>query len=255
MVFTVNYKNILMGEPKLKIYKSTQRVVDTLAEEFFQFMEKKAKSKEIVYMALSGGTTPQSLFRHLSENYAEKIPWENVHFFWVDERCVSPDDPESNFGMAKNLLFDNIEIPLENVHRIKGENDPETEVDRYADEILKYVPLMFNLPRFDWIWLGMGDDGHVASIFPDQLALIHSDKICAKAIHPVTKQKRVTLTGRALNHTKRASFLVTGAAKAPMVNTILKVPGKNNRFPAFHIKPSEGILEWYLDEEAAIKLR
>jgi 6-phosphogluconolactonase len=243
-----------MAEPKLKIYKSPQRVVDTLAEDFFHFMEKKAKSKEMAYVALSGGSTPQSLFKHLAENYAKKILWHNVHFFWADERCVPPDDPESNFGMAKNLLFDNIDIPLENVHRIKGENDPETEAERYAGEILKYVPLIYNLPRFDWIWLGMGDDGHVASIFPDQLALIHSDKICATAIHPVTKQKRITLTGRAMNHAKRASFLVTGVAKAPMVNTILKVPGVNHRFPAFHIKPSEGILEWYLDEDAAAEL-
>jgi 6-phosphogluconolactonase len=243
-----------MGEPKLKIYKNIQRVVETLAEDFFQFMEKKARLKEMAHVALSGGSTPQDLFKYLSENYADKIAWENIHFFWVDERCVPPDDPESNFGVARSFLFEKIDIPLENIHRIKGENDHENEVERYADEILKFVPLIYNLPRFDWIWLGMGDDGHVASIFPDQLALMHLDKICATAIHPVTKQKRITLTGRSMNHTKRASFLVTGKGKAPMVNTILKVPGINHRFPAYHIRPSEGILEWYLDEAAASEL-
>jgi 6-phosphogluconolactonase len=243
-----------MGEPKLKIYKNTNMVVEAMAEDFCSFMEKKARLKENAYVALSGGSTPQDLFKFLAEHHRNNIAWENIHFFWVDERCVPSDDRESNYGLANNLLFDKIDIPSENVHRIKGENDPEVEEERYAEEILKFVPLIYNLPRFDWIWLGMGDDGHVASIFPDQLALMHIDKICATAIHPVTKQRRITLTGRSMNHSKRASFLVTGKGKAPMVNIILKVPGINQRFPASHIKPSEGVLEWYLDEDAASEL-
>ena len=244
-----------MSDAKLKIYKNTQRVVETLAEDFQQFMEKKGKAREKAYLALSGGSTPQQLYQYMADNYHDKIDWDNVHFFWVDERCVPPEDQESNFGAAKRLFFDHINIPSTNVHRMIGEADPEQEAARYAEEIRKYVPLKYDLPQFDWVWLGMGDDGHTASIFPDQLALMHHEEICATAIHPVSKQKRITLTGKAINHAHRVSFLVTGAGKAGMVNTVLNDNVSNHRFPAYHIKPAEGLLEWYLDEAAAAAMR
>lgn len=243
-----------MPEPQLKIYQNSQRVAETLAEDFFNFMEKKARNKELSYVVLSGGSTPQIFFNLLAENYSDKIDWENVHFFWADERCVPWDHEDSNYGMAKKLLFDRIEIPLDRIHPIHGHKDFISEAERYAEEIQKHVPLVYNLPRFDWVWLGMGEDGHTASIFPDQLALMHTDRICETSIHPVTKQKRITLTGKALNNARRISFLVTGKNKADMVKTVLKEPGINSRYPAAHIRPFEGVLEWYLDEDAIIGL-
>lgn len=240
-----------MTEPKIQIYENAEKVVEALAEDFFQFCGKKEKAGEKISLALSGGSTPKALFQYLAENFEQKINWKNIHFFWVDERCVKPDDPESNYGAAKHLLLDPVAVPAENVHRMKGESDPEQEAIRYETEVLSAVSLKYNLPRFDWIWLGMGEDGHTASVFPDQLALMHSERICETAVHPVTKQKRITLTGKALNHARRATFLVTGKSKAEMARLVLKEPELRHKYPASHIRLSEGELEWYLDKAAA----
>ena len=243
-----------MNEPKLKIYKDSDEVVSALATDFAHFAEQKSKSKEPGFVALSGGSTPQQLFSYLADHYHDKIDWNSLHFFWVDERCVPPTDAESNYGVAKKLLFDRINIPENHIHRMRGEEDPAQEAQRYGEEILSHVPSRLNLPQFDWALLGMGDDGHTASIFPDQLSLMHSDAICETAVHPVSKQRRITLTGRVINHARRVSFLVTGKGKAEMTEIILRKPGVNNKYPAFHIRPAGGNLEWYLDKDAAALL-
>lgn len=240
-----------MTDPKLKIYENVEKVVETLAGEFVSLASKKEKAGEKIFLALSGGSTPQSLFRTLADKYSNQIDWKNIHFFWVDERCVPPEDPESNYRSANELLLRPAAVPKENIHRIKGEDLPEEEAKRYEEEILAAVPLKYNIPRFDWVWLGMGDDGHTASIFPDQLALMYSEDICQTAIHPVSKQKRITLTGKVLNHARKVTFLVTGSAKTEIARIILKEPELRQKYPAAHVRPSEGELDWYMDEAAA----
>ncbi|HDP99346.1 MAG TPA: 6-phosphogluconolactonase, partial [bacterium] len=206
---------------------------------------------------LSGGSTPVRLFQQLaSPAYRENIDWKNVHFFWGDERCVPPDHPDSNYGMTKKYLFDHISIPHENIHRINGENDPETEAKRYAGEIFRLLPLnRHGWPQFDWILLGLGNDGHTASIFPGSPILKDRDNICAVATHPQIGQKRITLTLLVINATKRLSFLVSGENKASIAANILTAAEKNKSLPATFVRPENGALEWYLDQPAAAKIR
>jgi 6-phosphogluconolactonase len=201
-------------------------------------------------IAISGGNTPRMLFTILAEKYSSSVNWHNVRLFWVDERCVSPGNPESNYGMTKLILLDNINIPENNIHRIKGEDDPVKEADRYAQEIHISVRSKDLFPVFDLVVLGMGDDGHTASIFPGNLNLMDSEKICEVAIHPLSGQKRITLTGKVINNADFVAFLVTGQNKARIIEEIYKKKPQNMNYPASFISPSHGIVEWFIDDKA-----
>jgi 6-phosphogluconolactonase len=222
-----------------------------LAQSFCEKLLQLSLDREKLYIAISGGSTPKIIFQTLAKDFKEKIEWNKIHLFWGDERCVPPDHPESNFGTAKNYLLDYIEIPESNIHRIKGENNPEEEAVIYSEEVIKNLPVTGGLPRFDVIMLGLGEDGHTASIFPDQMKLLSSEKICDIAIHPYTKQKRITMTGKVINNAERIFFLVTGESKANILSDILTKKDNYENYPASHIKPLDGILEWYVDKEAA----
>lgn len=229
----------------INIYKDNQELSIAFCDELFRL----GKLSERFNMALSGGSTPKIIFEELSKNYKDKFDWNEIHFFWGDERCVCPDDDESNFGLAKKYLLDHINIPEENVHRIKGEAEPETEAGRYSREILDNVKVKNGLPCFDYIMLGLGEDGHTASIFPDQMYLLDSKEICEVAVHPITGQKRITLTGRVINNSDAVRFLVTGDNKAEILKKILTE--KNKIYPAEFIKPINNSLIFYIDSNAA----
>ncbi|HLG32959.1 MAG TPA: 6-phosphogluconolactonase, partial [Ignavibacteriaceae bacterium] len=177
-----------------------------------------------------------------------------IHLFWGDERCVHPEDEESNFGMTKKFLLDYIDIPEKNVHRIRGEENPEKEAIRYTNEIKKYVPFYKELPLFDLIMLGLGEDGHTASIFTNQKRLINSDKICEVAVHPVSGQKRITLTGTVINNAKRIIFLVTGGNKSGVIKELLEGKEKN-KYPAAYINSIHGRTDYFMDKQAAKLLK
>ena len=232
----------------LKIFEDKLK----LAEAFCEVLLQLNRRKERLFLVLSGGNMPKTIFQVLVNNYNSKINWSKVHIFWGDERCVQPDDDESNYGMTKKYLLDFIEIPGENVHRIEGENNPESEIVRYSEEIKKFVPLKNDLPVFDLMMLGIGEDGHIASIFPDQMRLLDSHKMCAAAFHPASGQKRITLTGRVINNSERIIFLITGKKKADVIKKILIQ--KNKILPAEFIKPAEGSLSYFIDSEAAALL-
>ncbi len=187
----------------------------------------------------------------LAKDYKNKIDWMKVNIFWVDERCVPPDDEESNFGMTKKILLNKVSLPESNVHRIFGENEPQKEAIRYS-EIIKYnLNFKNGFPVFDLILLGVGDDGHTASIFPDQMKLLNSKNICGVAIHPVSRQKRITLTGKIINNAERIYFLVTGKSKAIIISEILNKKDGYLKYPAAHINSDSGNVSWYLDKDAA----
>ena len=155
--------------------------------------------------------------------------------------------------MTKDHLLSKIDFPEENVHRIKGEDDPEQEAARYSAEILKNVPGENMIPRFDIIILGMGPDGHTASIFPHQMELLTTARICDVATHPESGQKRITLTGKVLNQANKVAFLVTGGNKKEKVKEILTKTGNWKLYPAAHVKPINGELIWFLDDSASYK--
>jgi 6-phosphogluconolactonase len=234
---------------EIKVFKTGNDVASSFAEYLSDLIAKKNGN---VFIALSGGSTPKILFALLAEEkYKNKIDWSRVHLFWGDERCVPPTHADSNYKMTNEQLLSKITIPAENIHRVLGENDPEKEAIRYSKEISSVLPKVNDLPSFDLVMLGMGDDGHTLSIFPHQMELLESDKVCEVATHPGSGQKRVTLTGTIANNAKAVAFLVTGKNKAEKILTITKQQNDWNKYPASYINPSKGQLYWYLDEEAA----
>jgi 6-phosphogluconolactonase len=241
-------KDIQMKK-NLHIFKNPEELAAKFADQLMNWVEN--FSGKTFHLAISGGKTPDLLFSALSRKYSNSSLWQKVHFWWVDERMVPPTDPESNFGVADSLLFSKVSIPEENIHRIKGENNPELEALSYSAQIQEKLPHLNGWPRFDLILLGMGDDGHTASIFPDQMHLFDSRNICEVATQPISGQKRVTLTGKVIFNAANVCFLITGANKAERLKEIWNNPEKAKLLPAAHIHSENGDLIWFIDEDAA----
>lgn len=240
-------------ETIIKISRDQNELAYDLAGELAGVIGKASRIKRSISVALSGGSTPRLLYSVIGDHFADRISWDFVHLFWGDERCVPPSDPESNYGMTKEILLDRIKIPAGNIHRISGENDPENESVRYSEEIMKNTVARNGLPVFDFIILGLGEDGHTASIFARNKELFKSRKICAVTAHPVSGQKRVTLTGRVINNADNIVFLVSGSTKAAVVAEIIDRPGISE-YPAASVEPLHGVVKWYLDNDAASML-
>jgi len=237
---------------EVKIYPKPKKVCKAVAREIRRITEGSPRPRFDI--ALSGGNTPKKLFKILAKKHRETIPWERIHFWWGDERCVSPTSDESNFKMANDFLFSRVRVPTKNIHRIKGENPPDEEAKRYAAEIGKNLINRGEVPVFDLILLGLGDDGHTASIFPDQLEIFEEKRNCVATKHPLTGQNRITLTGRVLNNASRVFFLVTGENKSMRVSEIMNNDEAAKLLPAYYIEPKNGSLIWFIDEPAASKI-
>ena len=233
-------------EPYIQIYPSPQALAEALTQDFRVWVNESSWFT----VALSGGSTPRLWFEILAS--ASNISWEKVHFFWGDERCVPPDHAESNFRMTRETLLDHIPISPAHIHRIQGEAEPEKEAKRYASEITQHLPSETDWPVFDLMLLGLGTDGHTASIFPHQMELLDSDEVCAVAQHPDSGQQRISLTGNVINQARKVAFLVTGEKKADILSTILLKKENWQSYPASHITAREQLL-FYLDETAARK--
>ncbi len=237
----------------LQVFETPQKAARALADE----LRSGIKFKDGYYfLAVSGGSTPKILFNELSGmEFKDSVPWEKVHLFWCDERCVPPDDAESNYGMTKKSLLDKISIPEDNIHRIIGEASPEDEAERYGREILKIVPYsMDKMPRFDRMLLGMGTDGHTASLFPGRGLSNEFANLTGLAVHPGTGQKRISFTSALINNSKKISFFVTGKEKAKTLSEIINHKTNGASYPAESIKPCDGIVNWIIDKEAAFYL-
>lgn len=227
-------------------FPTAQNAVEKIAAEFQTYSEQNRP----VHISLSGGSTPKLLFKTLAQApFSRGIQWQNLHFWWGDERMVAPHDPESNYGEVQKLLFDHIQIPAENIHRIRGEAAVEQELARFRQELADQVP---NL-EFDWIILGMGTDGHTASLFPHQTDFTDPNPaVIAK--HPESGQLRISKTATLIARAKRVTYLVTGANKAELLKEIKITPAVMLPYPAARIQSADGITEWYLDKEAAAEL-
>lgn len=205
-------------------------------------------------VALSGGSTPGALYRRLAEDpHRQRIPWEQVHIFWGDERCVPPDHPGSNFRLADEALLSRIPVPPGNVHRVHGELEPEAAAHAYAAELRAFFGAQW--PRFELVLLGLGGDGHTASLFPGSAALQETARsvVAVTAHYQNRPASRVTLAPPAINAARQVLFLVTGTAKAEIVQAVLEGPA--GRFPAQQIHPTAGQLTWLVDAAAASQLR
>ncbi len=223
---------------------SPEELAEVFAERLLLWIDD--HTQNVYHIALSGGETPSLLYQLLAEKYRKLIPWGKIHFWWSDERMVSPDSPESNFKLANDLLFSRIKIPEHHIHRIRGEADSLEEVKRYEAEIRSLLPMRNQIPLFDLILLGLGTDGHTASIFPGQLHLFETDRLVEISMHPITSQVRITFTGKLLNSSWKIAFLVTGKAKSTVLSQIIHHHKGAEIFPAAHIHP-KGELHWFID--------
>ena len=235
----------------LHIYENAENTSRAVAELIKEMSLAKKTSDEKLNIAVSGGSTPKQLFTLLGDEYEKLIPWQVVRFFWVDERCVEPTHPESNFGLTYDTLLQRTFIKAENVFRMKGEDQPDDEAKRYQDVLWKELPAKYGFPVFDLILLGMGEDGHTASIFPNDMSLLSSEFSVGVGVHPLTGQKRITLTGKTINNASKVVFLLTGDSKAEILKQIINHEPLAQLYPAAHVHNQNGIVDFYIDKIAA----
>lgn len=207
--------------------------------------------------ALSGGRTPVELYTQLAKApLASQIPWARVHLLWSDERCVPPNHPDSNYRMVRELLLDHVPIPPANVHRMPGEMDPVEAAARYEEQLREFfIPRGNGFPVFDFILLGLGEDGHTASLFPGTRTIRESARWVLG--HYVDEQKgwRITLTPPVINAARKVVFIVAGTGKASVLRDILEGPYQPDLLPAQVVRPDGGELLWMLDRDAAALLK
>ena len=244
-------------KPIIKFFPDSDAMVSAVAESWSEGAEQAKKNNRNFNVVLSGGSTPISVYHYLTSSpFKNSIPWKSIHLFWGDERCVPPDDRESNYLMAKESLLDDIDMPEENVHRIRGEDDAIIEATRYSRHIQEFFRCEHDeIPVFDWVLLGVGEDGHTASLFPNSDSYIKVTENCAVAVHPQTGQKRISLTSAVFNKARKVSFLVKGNGKSEIVSKILGSVETAKLYPAGRINPESGCLEWLLDSKAASGLK
>jgi 6-phosphogluconolactonase len=242
-----------MIDAEIVVMSNPGELAHEAAQRFAQLALEAVESRGRFSVALSGGSTPGALYRLLSEEpYRRQIPWEQIYLFWSDERCVPPDDPGSNYRLADEALISRVPIPSENVQRVRGELEPEAAARAYAKALYEFF--CGPLARFDLVLLGLGNDGHTASLFPGGAALQETERlaVAVEARYQDRPAHRVTLTLPAINTARHVFFLVNGSAKASIVQAVLEGPA--GRLPAQKTLPTAGALTWLLDAAAAAQL-
>ena len=235
---------------KLEILSSREELARAAASYFVEQGVAAVGQRGLFTVALSGGSTPRILYELLAdpnEPFRERVPWANSHFFWSDERHVPPDHPDSNYRMANEALLSRVPVPQSNVHRVLSENPDAGEAGRAYEETLIEVTKE-TLPRLDLILLGLGNDGHTASIFPGSDVLRETTRLVAAPWVEKLNSYRITMTLPLLNNGESVLFLVSGAEKAEIVKAVLEGP---EIYPAQAVKPTNGQLIWMLDRFAA----
>lgn len=205
--------------PLHHLYASPVQASRALITYLLETMDK--DSRRPFAIALSGGSTPATLFEVWEREYAAYTPWHRMYFYWVDERCVPPADGQSNFGLANRLLLSKVEIPSGHYYRIVGEGVPEEEARRYSSIVKATVPIVNGVPVFDFVLLGIGEDGHTSSIFPGRKEFLTAEEPYRVSVNPSDKTVRVCMTGRPLIAARHTCFLVTGEHKCSILERVL----------------------------------
>ncbi|HEY1256228.1 MAG TPA: 6-phosphogluconolactonase [Terracidiphilus sp.] len=228
------------------------------AQYFVEMAGEAVAAQGCVRIAISGGSTPKAAFEALADPnqpWRSRMPWGKLELFWVDERCVPPGDAESNYRMTREALLDHVPLRPEQIHRIEGELEPEVAAARYESELRNSFRLEgAESPRFDLVALGMGNDGHTASIFPHTAAVHELGRLAVANHLPQKDAWRITLTWPVINHARSVFFLVAGREKAEILREVLMGPYDPERLPSQLIWPSSGILSLILDQDAAVLL-
>jgi 6-phosphogluconolactonase len=236
------------------VFSDLEEISHKAAEVFTNFSRSCIASQQKFSAAISGGSTPRRLYTLLSsDQYRNEVHWPSVHFFWTDERCVPKEYKESNFKTAFDALLSKIPIRDENIHRIRGEEDPDKGARDYEEDVETFFG-MSGWPIFDLILLGLGEDGHTASLFPGSNLLKERIRLAAPVYLEKPNWNRITLTLPVLNNATQILFLVAGHSKADVVYEILGNGRKKEKYPAGLISPVHGSITWLIDQEAARKL-
>ncbi len=234
----------------LHIHKDPDAMAERAAHLFAAACEEAVAERGIFRVALSGGQTPSRLFRLLAKpDWSDRLPWDKMIFFWVDERCVGPDHPESNYGLARRELLSH--APATHFYRMRGDEDPVEAAMRYEKLLREEFNIGPNaIPRFDFMLLGMGEDAHTASIFPNSPILSEKKRLVADVYVPERKADRITLTLPVINNSRCCMFMVNGAEKHNALARVLNLLTPPT-LPAQLVRPQSGDLVWIVDEAAA----
>ena len=246
------------GARTVEVFEKIDLLTRRAAELFVECANGAVAKRGRFAVALSGGRTPQGLYTLLAQgaDYRDRIPWRATHFFFGDERCVPPDHPDSNFRMAKEAMLSKLEIPAENIHRVRGELPAARAAEDYEEELRRFFALAEGqAPNFDLVLLGMGAEGHTASLFPGTDAVQERRRLVCAMWVPKLSAFRVTLTPPVLNAAELVVFLVAGADKAVALEAVLEGQPDPDRYPAQAIQPTQGSLIWLVDRAAASRLR
>lgn len=234
---------------ELQVYPDASALARAAATHFVDLAHASITLNRRFSVALSGGETPQTMYRLLATpEFSHQIDWKYVHLFWSDERCVPSDHPDSNYGMAWKAFIDHVPISMDNIHRILGEEDPIVAAETYEQDIKEHFKAA--LPHFDLILLGLGEDGHTASIFPGSSAATETKRLAVAVQHPQSNQWRITLTLPALKGAANIIFLVSGSSKAQILRIVRSGLFAPDECPASAVAPIDGQLHWLADHDA-----
>jgi 6-phosphogluconolactonase len=244
-----------MNNPSIQIFRNSNESGRHAAQIFIDIARKVIRERGRFLVALSGGNTPVQLYQLLGDQFHDLLDWSRVHFFWGDERCVPVDDMGNSYGQTKKVFLDKVLAPAENVHRIRSDIQPAEASKEYAGTLRAFREAPYDWPRFDLVLLGLGEDGHTASLFPGSPVDVDSPTLAVTANYQGRPANRVTLTPKVFNAAWRIMFLVSGESKAEILARVLD--DKNYQpelYPAQRIHPFGGEVTWLIDEAAASKL-
>lgn len=241
-----------------QVFATPAEMAAASARLFASRVEHAVNNRGVARIAISGGSTPQAAFKLLADPkgpFLATIPWDKLQLFWVDERCVPPDHPESNYGVCRELLLSKVPLPEANVFRMEGELEPEEAASRYESTLRNVLKLEgAESPRFDLVMLGMGPDGHTASLFPHTEGLNEFGRLVIANHVPQKDTWRITLTAPVINQGAEVAFGIAGADKAEVLAKVLTGPRDAEEYPSQLIRPASRKLLFLLDEAAASRL-
>lgn len=243
----------------IEVHRDSMMLARAVAEHIVRVAEAALTTQHRFTIALAGGSTPKLAYQILANEYGSLIDWGRTFVFFGDERCVPPDNKQSNYHMARDTLLDHVKLPMGNIYRLKGEDDPAQAANEY-EEVLRQFFTGFRIeddivrPRFDLVLLGMGDDGHTASLFPGTTALHERDHWVTANYVEKLDAWRLTLTPVAINSASQVTFVVTGSGKAEAVRRVHSDETDPYEYPSKLIQPDDGAILWMLDKAAAAQL-
>lgn len=236
---------------KVLIFESSEELAVAAAQRFVQYAVEALSKHNRFCVALAGGNTPRRVYELLAtEPFKREVDWSNIHLFFGDERAVPPDHPDSNYAMVKETLLSKVAIPTANVHPIPGDGDADENARQYENHLRSFFAGQL-WPRLDLALLGMGEDGHTASLFPNSEALNETSRWVVATRNEQSGQNRITLTIPVFNHARHVTFLISGEKKAQRLKEVLRPYSASEPLPAQKIKPTDGTIEWLVDAAAA----